>query len=40
MADEARQRAAFARLRTQEAAGRELIFSHDPDQWAALPATL
>ena len=40
MADEARQRAGFAWLRAQEAAGRELVFSHDPDQWAALPATL
>ncbi len=38
--DEARQRVAFAWLRAQEAAGRELVFSHDPDQWAALPATL
>jgi N-acyl homoserine lactone hydrolase len=40
MADEARQRAAFAWLRAQQGAGRELIFSHDPDQWAGLPATL
>ena len=40
MADEARQRAAFAWLRAQEAGGRELVFSHEPDQWAALPATL
>lgn len=40
MVDESRQRLAFTWLREQEAAGRELVFSHDPDQWAALPATL
>jgi glyoxylase-like metal-dependent hydrolase (beta-lactamase superfamily II) len=39
-ADPDRQLATFAWLREQEAAGVELVFSHDPDQWAALPPVL
>jgi len=35
-----RQRAGFAWLREQEAAGIQLVFSHDADQWAALPPEL
>jgi glyoxylase-like metal-dependent hydrolase (beta-lactamase superfamily II) len=35
-----RQRGVFAWLRDQEAAGVQLVFSHDADQWAALPAEL
>jgi N-acyl homoserine lactone hydrolase len=38
--DESRQRSAYAWLRGQEAEGRALVFSHDPDQWASLPPTL
>ena len=38
--DPDRQRATFGWLREQEAAGVELAFSHDPDQWAAHGATL
>lgn len=39
-ADAERQRAGFAWLREQEAAGVELVFSHDPVQWPQLGATL
>ena len=39
-ADHDRQRATFAWLRDQEAAGIELVFSHDAAQWAAMPPTL
>jgi glyoxylase-like metal-dependent hydrolase (beta-lactamase superfamily II) len=39
-ADPDRQRATFAWLREQEAAGVQLVFSHDPDQWAGLGPTL
>ena len=39
-ADEARQRAGFSWLRQQEAAGIDLVFSHDPEQWASLPTVL
>lgn len=35
-ADEAAQRAGFARLRRFEAEGVTLVFSHDADQWATL----
>jgi glyoxylase-like metal-dependent hydrolase (beta-lactamase superfamily II) len=35
-----RQRETFAWLRGQEAAGVQLVFSHDADQWLALPAEL
>jgi glyoxylase-like metal-dependent hydrolase (beta-lactamase superfamily II) len=35
-----RQRETFAWLRDQEATGAQLVFSHDADQWAALPAEL
>jgi N-acyl homoserine lactone hydrolase len=38
--DPDRQRATFGWLREQEAAGVDLVFSHDPDQWAGLGATL
>ncbi len=38
--DEAQQRAGFAWLREQEAAGIQLVFSHDPVQWVELPAQL
>jgi N-acyl homoserine lactone hydrolase len=38
--DVERQRAGFAWLREQEAAGVHLVFSHDADQWAALSAEL
>jgi glyoxylase-like metal-dependent hydrolase (beta-lactamase superfamily II) len=39
-ADRERQRRAFAWLREQEAAGIDLVFSHDADQWSALPPVL
>ena len=39
-ADLDEQRAGFARLRKQQAAGTRLVFSHDPDQWATLGPTL
>jgi N-acyl homoserine lactone hydrolase len=39
-ADPDTQRATFAWLRDQEAAGKELVFSHDPDQWATLAGTI
>ncbi len=39
-ADEVRQRAGFSWLRQQEAAGIDLVFSHDPEQWASLPTVL
>jgi glyoxylase-like metal-dependent hydrolase (beta-lactamase superfamily II) len=39
-ADADRQRQVFAWLRDQQAEGTRLVFSHDPDQWAALGATL
>jgi glyoxylase-like metal-dependent hydrolase (beta-lactamase superfamily II) len=35
-----RQRQVFAWLRDQEASGVRLVFSHDADQWASLPAEL
>ncbi|MFL6204876.1 MAG: N-acyl homoserine lactonase family protein [Acidimicrobiales bacterium] len=35
-----RQRSVFAWLRAQEAEGIQLVFSHDADQWAALPDEL
>jgi N-acyl homoserine lactone hydrolase len=35
-ADPDRQRTTFAWLREQEAADIDLVFSHDPDQWATL----
>lgn len=35
-----RQRGGFAWLREQEAAGIQLVFSHDADQWDSLPAEL
>ena len=38
--DVERQRQGFAWLREQEAAGIQLVFSHDADQWAALPPEL
>ena len=38
--DPERQRATFGWLREQEAAGVDLVFSHDPDQWAALTPIL
>jgi len=38
--DPDRQLATFGWLREQEQAGIELIFSHDPDQWASLPSVL
>jgi len=38
--DVERQREGFTWLRRQEAAGIHLVFSHDTDQWLALPATL
>lgn len=34
--DAAQQRQAFAWLRAQQAAGIEVVYSHDPDQWAHL----
>jgi glyoxylase-like metal-dependent hydrolase (beta-lactamase superfamily II) len=40
VADEEAQRAGFARLREQQAAGTRLVFSHDPDQWTSLGPTL
>ncbi len=39
-ADETQQRAGFAWLREQEAAGVQLVFSHDPVQWAGLGTQL
>jgi N-acyl homoserine lactone hydrolase len=39
-ADPDRQRATFAWLRDQEAAGIALVFSHDPEQWAALGSVI
>jgi glyoxylase-like metal-dependent hydrolase (beta-lactamase superfamily II) len=39
-ADEARQRASFRWLRERQAAGQTVIYSHDPAQWATLPARL
>lgn len=39
-ADSERQRAGFAWLRDQERSGVELVFSHDPVQWAGLGSTL
>jgi glyoxylase-like metal-dependent hydrolase (beta-lactamase superfamily II) len=38
--DREQQRAGYAWLRDQEAAGVGLVFSHDPDQWAELGAEL
>jgi glyoxylase-like metal-dependent hydrolase (beta-lactamase superfamily II) len=38
--DVERQRQAFAWLREQEATGTQLVFSHDTDQWLALPPEL
>ena len=38
--DVERQRQAFAWLREQEATGTQLVFSHDADQWLALPPEL
>ena len=38
--DEAQQRAGFAWLRDQAAAGVQLVFSHDPVQWVELPDVL
>lgn len=38
--DVERQRAGFAWLRGQEAAGIQLVFSHDAAQWASFPAEL
>jgi glyoxylase-like metal-dependent hydrolase (beta-lactamase superfamily II) len=38
--DTERQRQVFAWLREREAAGVQLVFSHDADQWAALPDVL
>jgi N-acyl homoserine lactone hydrolase len=38
--DEARQRAVFAWLRECGRAGQTVIYSHDPQQWATLPAQL
>jgi glyoxylase-like metal-dependent hydrolase (beta-lactamase superfamily II) len=38
--DTDRQREVFAWFRAQEASGVQLVFSHDPDQWGSLPATL
>jgi len=38
--DVEQQRRGFAWLREQEAKGVQLVFSHDADQWATLPATL
>jgi glyoxylase-like metal-dependent hydrolase (beta-lactamase superfamily II) len=35
-ADPDRQREVFGWLRREQAAGRRLVFSHDPDQWADL----
>lgn len=35
-----RQRDSFAWLRRQEAEGRQLVFSHDADQWVTLGATI
>jgi glyoxylase-like metal-dependent hydrolase (beta-lactamase superfamily II) len=35
-ADPDRQREVFAWLRREQASGRRLVFSHDPDQWATL----
>ena len=40
VADEPRQRAGFEWLREQRAAGIQLVFSHDPVQWAELPEVL
>jgi len=38
--DGERQRIAYAWLRAQAAAGKSLVYSHDPDQWASLPDVL
>ena len=38
--DVERQREGFAWLREKEAAGIQLVFSHDADQWGTLPAEL
>jgi glyoxylase-like metal-dependent hydrolase (beta-lactamase superfamily II) len=38
--DVERQRQGFAWLREQEATGTQLVFSHDADQWLALPPEL
>jgi glyoxylase-like metal-dependent hydrolase (beta-lactamase superfamily II) len=35
-ADPERQRKVFGWLRHEQAAGRRLVFSHDPDQWSTL----
>jgi glyoxylase-like metal-dependent hydrolase (beta-lactamase superfamily II) len=35
-ADPERQREVFGWLRQEQAAGRRLVFSHDPDQWSTL----
>jgi glyoxylase-like metal-dependent hydrolase (beta-lactamase superfamily II) len=38
--DSDRQREVFGWLRGQQAAGTHLVYSHDPDQWVGLSATL
>jgi N-acyl homoserine lactone hydrolase len=38
--DAARQRATFEWVRARQAAGQSVIYSHDPGQWATLPAAL
>ena len=38
--DAERQRQVFAWLREQQATGTQLVFSHDADQWSALPSEL
>ena len=38
--DEERQRATFAWVRARQTAGQSVIYSHDPEQWATLPAVL
>jgi N-acyl homoserine lactone hydrolase len=38
--DSDRQREIFTWLRGEQASGVQLVYSHDPDQWSALPAEL